>query len=177
MGIALSIKTANRLKVQTSEPSVARLPDGHVRVRGSATRFPEKCPRCGAFPARTEVKLRFQKFRAKNFWRHSSQSIKLPFCARCGRTLNALPYIIGLFGFLFATFVVPRIKTPGFSPHSILPSAFAVFLITIVSGGVIEELPRLFFKPGVQVLSADADSVDLAFDDPMYAEQFVLLNR
>ena len=177
MGVALSSSTANRFKAQIQEPSVARLPDGHVRVRGNDARFPDRCPRCGTAPARTEVKLRFQKFRIKTCRKLNLHSIKLPFCTRCGRILNALPYVIGLLGFLFATFVVPHIKTPGFSPHSILPSAFAIFLITLISGVAIEDLPRHFFKPGVQVVGADRDSADLAFDDPMYAEQFVLLNR
>jgi hypothetical protein len=177
MGVANSSNTANRFKAQTAEPSVARLPDGHVRVRGSAARFPERCPRCGTVPARTKVKLRFEKFRAKNFSIFNSHSIKLPFCTRCGRVLNALPYIIGMLSFVFITFAVPHIKTRGSSPHSIIPSAFAAFLITLISGIAIERVPRLFFKPRVQVVGADADSADLAFEDPMYAEQFVLLNR
>ena len=177
MGVALSSQAANRFKAPTAEPLVTRLPDGHVRVRGSDARFPDRCPRCGTAPAQTKVKLRFQKFHAKNFWRLNSHSTKLPFCTRCGRTLNALPYIIGILGFLSATFVVPHLETRGLTPHSIFPSAFAIFLITVVSSATIEELPRLFFKPGVQVVAADKDSTDLAFDDPMYAEQFVLLNR
>jgi len=36
---------------------------------------------------------------------------------------------------------------------------------------------KTFFKPGVEVVAAKTNSIELAFDDQMYAERFVELNR
>ena len=40
-----------------------------------------------------------------------------------------------------------------------------------------EYMPRLILRSGVKVVAATKDSAELVFDDLMYAERFVLLNR
>jgi hypothetical protein len=42
---------------------------------------------------------------------------------------------------------------------------------------VFEYMPRLLIDPGVKIVTLGNGIVELAFNDQIYAEKFVLLNR
>jgi ribosomal protein S27AE len=190
-------RTPDRFRVRTVEPRVARLPDGHVQMMGDIALFPERCPRCGGSPAKTEVKLRLTKGRLfkvndgtapagtevnlrsirASLFKNSNRTIKIPFCQRCGWTLKATQYIPAILGGVFIVFVIPLLQH---SHRKLFPSfstGIAVGMTASLVDAAFRHLPRLFVKPGVQIVAITKDSAELAFDDPMYAEQFVLLNR
>jgi hypothetical protein len=168
---------ASRYRVQTVELVVVRLPDGNVRMNGSSAIFPKTCPRCGSVQANTDVKLRFAKFRLANFLKLNSWSVKIPFCQRCGGILNAVPWVAGFVSFVFMTFVVPLLKIPGFGVPSRIPPYVAAALAAAFAAAAIEGVPRMMFKPRVEIVAVEKGSGELAFEDRMYAEQFVELNR
>jgi hypothetical protein len=191
-------KTPDRFRAPTVEPCVVRLPDGHVQMKGDAARFPDTCPRCGSAPAKTMVKLRLTRFRlnkvndvtapletkiklrsarARLLSKNSNRATKIPFCRRCGWTLNAAHYIPALLGGVFIVFVVPFLQH---FHHKLFPwfsTGIAVGVTASLVDAAFRNLPRLLINPGVKVVVVTKDSVELAFDDQMYAERFVLLNR
>jgi hypothetical protein len=162
-------------RVKTIEPRVARLPDGNVRMNGSGARFPETCPRCGRTPADTEVKLHFMKMRLASLTH--IQPVKIPFCKRCARTLKTAQYLPAFLSGLFVAFAVPALKltNPNLYPH--VPAWLVVAVVPMLAGMMFEWAPRAFVKAGVEVVGVGKDFADLAFDDQMYAEKFVEMNR
>ena len=62
-------------------------------------------------------------------------------------------------------------------PHLKVPSTLV--LIAIASGALwsFDLLFKLSFKPAISVVAWTKDSNDLSFEDQMYAEKFVELNR
>jgi hypothetical protein len=181
-------------RVRTAAPCVVRLPDGHVQMTGDSARFPETCPRCGSSPANTCVKLRVNKARlakleqasihvvkpAIRVFKGNIPSIKFPFCRRCGWTLKITQFLPAILGGAVISILDPLIHN--FRPRQV-PwfSAGTAFFAGMMTAGLItalfEYMPRLFINPGVKVVAATKDSVELVFDDLMYAEKFVLLNR
>jgi hypothetical protein len=186
-------------RVRTVEPCVIRLPDGNVRMHGDSARFPDRCPRCGSSPASTGVKLRLTRsrlFKADSASApaqtdanlrairarliKSNRSIKIPFCRRCGWTLKITQFLPGFLGCAVIGFVDPRIQNfrPGQLPWFSAGTACLAGMLTAgVITAVFDYMPKLLIDPGVKVVAVTKDSAELAFDDPMYAEQFVLLNR
>jgi hypothetical protein len=165
--------TPVRFGAPATDPRVVRLPDGNVRINGDAARFPERCPRCGRFPAKTEVRLHFTKFRSRGPLK--GVSVKVPFCRSCGVALNSIPYVCGALSFVVLTFVLPHLKIP--SSVRIIPDHLLAAVIAVLVSVVIERVPRSLIRPGVEVVAVAKGSADVAFDDQMYAEQLVLLNR
>ncbi len=161
----------------TIEPPVVRLPDGHVRVYRSGARFPNTCPRCGRSPAETEVKLGFMKLKLASFTRN--RSIKVPFCSRCGRTLKTARVISAILGALAVAAAESLISNRNLLPK--IPPGFAAMIAAAVAAAVVGALfewaPNVFVRAGVEVVGMGKDFTDLAFDDQMYAERFVELNR
>ena len=152
-----------------TDPYVMRLPDGHVLVTATSIAFPDSCPRCGSSPADTGVLLKFTN--------ESNLSIKLPFCRRCGWTLNVTQYLFvaAFCGSMF--FVLPHMQTPALHWLGKVPSSIGPLAVFWISGWVAQQILQMVFKPGVRVVAAKKDSIELAFDDQMYAETFVALNR
>jgi hypothetical protein len=190
-------KTPDRYRARTVESCVTRLPDGHVQMKGDAARFPERCPRCGSAPAKTMVKLRLTKllpFKVHSaspplktedvvhsvrlrLIKNSNRAIKIPFCRQCGWTLKAAQYLPGILGFVFIVFVVPLLQHSHRNLFPWFSTAVAVGVTASLVDTVFRYLPNLFINPGVKLVAVTKDSAELAFDDQMYAEQFVLLNR
>ena len=190
---AISSKTNNLFRARTAEPTVIRLPNGHVQVTGDSARFPDSCPRCGSTPARTLVKLRFYKARHTKPEPGSFASdqpaikvakgkimAKIPFCRRCGWTLKIIQFIPGILGCAVIGFLDPRIQNyrpsqlPWFSAGT---ACFAGMLTAGLVNVSFDYMPRLFIDPGVKAVALGKGIVELAFNDQIYAEQFVLLNR
>jgi hypothetical protein len=112
-----------------------------------------------------------------SFLKNSNRAIKVPFCQRCGWTLKAAQYLPAILGGVFIVFVVPLLQH---SHHKLFPwfsTGLAVGITASLVDAVFKHLPSLFIHTGVEVVAITKDSAELAFDDPMYAEQFVLLNR
>jgi hypothetical protein len=152
-----------------SDPYVVRLPDGHVRVTATSILFPETCPRCGSSPASTNVSLHSAN--------DSNQSIKLPFCRRCGWSLNITQYLFAAIVCSFFLLVLPhlRISTPNWL-SKVPPSIVLIAFFWIISWA-FQQVFKAFYRPGVEVVAAKDNSIELAFDDQMYAEKFVEMNR
>jgi hypothetical protein len=163
----------DRVRIQARVPCVTRLPNGHVQMEGGSVRFPERCPRCGNSPANTEVKLRFTKMRLKG----TGRSIKVPFCRRCGWTLKTVQYLPAILTTVFVIFVVPLLKLSHPTLFPKISEAAEIAILPAVAGAAFEWLPRLFIRSGVEIVAVKKGSAELAFDDPLYAEKFVLLNR
>jgi hypothetical protein len=154
---------------QGLDPYVIRLPDGYVRVTAESIAFPETCPRCGSVPASVGVRLRGDG--------KGSHSITIPYCKRCGWSLNFIQYFFVAF-LLVAMFVIfPHFKVPSFGWTAKLPSTVVLLAILLGASWVFEQLFKLFFKPRVSIIAWTKDSIDLSFEDQMYAEKFVELNR
>jgi len=193
----ISSKTNILFRARTVEPCVIRLPNGNVRVTGDAARFPDLCPRCERSPAKTEIKLRLTKprvFKADSAdtpaqtdvnWsstkarriKSSNRVIKIPFCRQCGWPLKAAQYLPAILGGVFIVFVVPLLQHSHRKLFPWFSTGLAVGMTASLVDVAFRHLPRLFVKPGVEIVAITKDSAELAFDDPMYAEQFVLLNR
>ena len=190
---AISNKTDTLFRSRTAERTVIRLPNGHVQVTGDSARYPDSCPRCGTRPAKTLVKLRAYKVRRTkpelgNFALNQPAikaakgkiTLKIPFCRRCGWTLKIIQFLPGILGAGVIGFLDPRIQSyrpsqvPWFSAGS---AVFAGMLTTGLVTAAFEYMPRLFIDPGVKIVAVGKGVVELAFDDQIYAEQFVLLNR
>jgi hypothetical protein len=161
----------DRFDAMKSDPYVVRLPDGHVRVTASSIVFPETCPRCGSSPANTNVSLHLSKPNSEN-----SPSIKLPFCKHCGWTLRITQYLFAAFFCSFMFALVPHLKIPIPNWLSKMPSGLVFIAVFLIISSVFNQVFKLFYKPGVEVVVADKDCFELAFDDQMYAEKFVELN-
>jgi hypothetical protein len=163
------ILSINPSRSVLTDPYVIRLPDGHVRITATSILFPETCPRCGSSPANTTVSL--------SSGGESSQSIKLPFCRRCGWALNITQYsfVVAFCAFFF--FVFPHLRIPIPSWLSGIPSSIVVIVVFLIIGLVSQLIFKMIFKPGVEVVVAEKDSIELSFDDQMYADKFVELNR
>ena len=189
----ISNKANTLFRARTAEPTVIRLPNGHVQVTGDSSRFPDFCPRCGNRPARTLVKLLAYKARRSKPEQGMMASdraaikvargkvqIKIPFCRRCGWTLKISQFLPWLLGCVVIGFLDPRIQN--YRPSQI-PwfSAGTALIAGMVTAGLVtaafEYMPRLLIDPGVKVVAVGKGVLELAFNDPMYAEQFVLLNR
>ena len=190
-------KTADRFRVRTVEPRVARLHNGHVQMMGDTVLFPDRCPRCGSSPAKTEVKLRLTKARllkvndgstpagtevnlrsiSASLLKSSNRAIKVPFCRQCGWPLKVAQYLPAILGGVFIVFVVPLLQHSHPKLFPWFSTGLAVGMTASFVDVAFRHLPRLFVKPGVEIVAITKDSAELAFDDPMYAEQFVLLNR
>jgi hypothetical protein len=189
----ISSKTSTLFRVRTVEPAVIRLPNGHVQVTGDSPRFPDSCPRCGSMPAKTLVKLRASKVRRKKSEQGSVAPVqpaikvargetltKIPFCRRCGWTLKITQFLPGILGCGVIAFLDPRIQNfrpsgiPWFSAGT---AVIAGMLTAALVNVVFEYLPTLLIDPGVKVVTVGKGIVELAFDDQLYAEKFVLLNR
>jgi hypothetical protein len=189
----ISSKTNNLFRVRIVEPPVIRLPNGHVQVTGDCARFPDSCPRCGSTPAKTLVRLRFYKFRHTKPEQGTIASdqpaikvakrkimIKIPFCRRCGWTLKITQFLPGILGCVVIGFLGPLIQN--YRPRQ-LPwfSAGTAFLAGMLTAGLVnavfEYMPRLLIDPGVKIVTLGKGIVELAFNDQIYAEKFVLLNR
>jgi hypothetical protein len=183
-------------RVPAVEPRVVRLPDGNVRMNGSSARFPETCPRCGGAPAETEVKLRLtprffkgndgyapakgnEEMRSAmvKLFKSNNRAIKIPFCRRCGWLLKSVQYLPAILGTAFIVFVVPYLQLSHPKLFPWVSTGIAVAVMASVVDAVCRHLPKLFVNAGVEVVAMTKDSADLAFDDPMYAEKFVELNR
>jgi hypothetical protein len=152
-----------------SDPYVVRLPDGPVRVTATSILFPETCPRCGSSPASTNVSLHSA--------RDSSQSIKLPFCKRCGWSLNITQYLFAAILCALFLLVLPHLRVPTPNWLSKVPPSIVLIAAFWIIGWAFQLVFKVFYKPGVEVVAAQKDSIELAFDDQMYAERFVELNR
>jgi ribosomal protein S27AE len=163
------ILSINPSRNVATDPYVLRLPDGHVRVTATSIAFPETCPRCGSSPANTHVILRFTN--------ENNLSIKLPFCRRCGWILNITQYLFAAVFFASVFLVLPRLRFPAFPWLSKAPSFIGPLAIFWICGWTAQQTLQMFFKPGVKVVAAKKDFIELAFDDQMYAENFVGLNR
>lgn len=142
------------------DPYVLRLPDGDIRVTAESIAFPEMCPRCGAVPANTRVRLKGQG--------KGSRSISIPYCKRCGWALNFIQYLFAALLLIGMLWMFPHLKVPS-----------TLVLIAIAWGALwaFELLFKLSFKPGISVVAWTRDSIDLCFEDKMYAERLVELNR
>jgi len=154
----------------TTDPYVIRLPDGHVRVTATSIVFPETCPRCGSSPANTKVRLHLTKGGSEH-----KPSIKLPFCQRCGLMLNITQYLFAAILVVIMLFVIPHLSR--FSLFSRWHSSVAFIASLWIISWVLDQVFKLFYKPGVEVVVAKEDCFELVFDDQMYAEKFVELNR
>lgn len=193
MDDVVASKTDNLFRVSTVEPAVIRLPSGHVQVTGDDARFPDSCPRCGGSPAKTLVKLHVSKVRCKKPEPRSiapSQPAlkvatgtilnKIPFCRRCGWTLKTIQFLPGIVGVVAIGFLDTRIQNyrpaqfPWFSAGT---AVFAGMLAAALVTAALDYMPRLFIDPGVKIAVLGKGKVELAFNDPVYAEKFVLLNR
>lgn len=73
--------------------------------------------------------------------------------------------------------VVPHLKIPTPNWLSKLPHGVVIIVFFLIISSVFDLIFKLFYKPGVVVVVADKDCFELAFDDQMYAEKFVELNR
>jgi hypothetical protein len=153
---------------RATDPYVVRLPDGHVRVTGSSIVFPETCPRCGASPANTKVGL--------GKGGEGKRTISLPFCKQCGWSLNLTRYVF-LAIFLPIWFAFPNMKLPLLRWFPKVSPGFLFIGIALILGWASDEVFKLIFKPRVEVVTAEKDSIVLAFEDQMYAEKFVEINR
>ena len=151
------------------DPYVMRLPNGHVRVTAASILFPETCPRCGSSPADTNVNLSSDG--------EFSQSIKLPFCRRCGRALNITQYsfLVAICAFFYFFFPHLQISIPSWLSR--IPSNIVVIAVFLIIGWGSQLIFKAIFKPGVEIVTADGHSIELSFDDQMYADKFVELNR
>jgi hypothetical protein len=199
----MEVKIANpfpaSFSARTTVPSVVRLPNGHVQMTGDSARFPDSCLRCGSSPAKTMVKLRLTKplFKSNDgifsveakanlrlvrtsLFKNSNRRIKIPFCRCCGWTLKIIQFLPGILGAVVIGILDPLIQN--FRPRQV-PwfSAGTAFFAGMMTAGLVtalfEYMPRLFLRPGVKIVAITKDSAELAFDDLMYAERFVLLNR
>jgi hypothetical protein len=150
------------------EPYVTRLPDGHVRMAGTSVLFPEFCPRCGGTPAETNVRLHFAK--------DNRGSIKIPFCRRCAWTLNLTQYAFAALMCVLFLYFFPRFKFPHYRWLAV-PDFVPVIVVCVLLSMIFEQFFKLVFKPRVEVVMMWKDSAELAFEDQMYAEKFVELNR
>jgi hypothetical protein len=146
-----------------------RLADGHIRVTADSIVFPKTCPRCGATPANTGVRLKGDG--------KGGRSIKIPYCKRCGWMLNFIEYSFAALLIGVILIVVPHFKVPiaGWTTKS--SSTIAMFAVFFGAGWIFEQLFKLFFKPGVTVITWTRESIDVSFENQMYAEKFVELNR
>ncbi|MGP8259458.1 MAG: hypothetical protein ACLQM6_05835 [Acidobacteriaceae bacterium] len=191
--------TTAQFRVRTAAPCVVRLPDGHVQMTGDSARFPETCPRCGSAPANTMVKLRLTKpifkindgiatvetnvklrMARMSLLKNNNRGIKIPFCRRCGWTIKVVQYLPAILGGAVMVFLGPVIEHSHPRQFPWYSSGIAVIAGALTAGLIpvlFEYLPRLFIAPGVKIVAATKGSVELVFDDPMYAEKFVLLNR
>jgi hypothetical protein len=107
-------------------------------------------------------------------------TFKIPFCRRCGWTLKIIQFVPGILGCAVIGFLDPKIQNyrPGQLPwFSAGSAALAGMLTTGLVTAVFDSMPRLFLDAGVKVTALRKGVLELAFDDQMYAEQFVLLNR
>jgi len=145
---------------QGLDPYVMRLPDGHVRVTAESIVFPETCPKCGAVPANTRVRLKGHG--------EGGRGISIPYCKRCGWALNVTQY-------LFIAVIV--IGMFWIFPHLKLSSRLIFFAIVWGAGWLIQLVFQLVFKPDVAVVDWTSDSIDLSFENQVYAEKFVEMNR
>ena len=196
----ISSKTNILFRARTVEPCVIRLPNGNVRVTGDAARFPDLCPRCERSPAKTEIKLRLTKprvFKADSAdtpaqtdfnWsstkarriKSSNRVIKIPFCRQCGWSLKVAQNLPVIFGCLAMGYLGPLIERSHPRQFPWFSSGIAVVTGAVAAGlvdAVLRYLPNLIIDPGVKVVAVTKDSAELAFNDQMYAEKFVLLNR
>jgi ribosomal protein S27AE len=148
---------------------VIRLPSGNVQVNGTLVEFPAFCPRCGSSPAKTGVRLHPP---------HDSEvSFVLPFCARCGWSLRLTGYLYAILLGAFMFFIFPHWKVPTLSFLSKVPTEVIEVLCFLAVGWVFSQIFELFYKPRVQLVGLKGDFAEFAFEDPMYAEKFVELNR
>ncbi len=189
----ISSKTNIPFRPRTVEPTVVRLPNGHVQVTGDSARFPYLCPRCGSTPAKTLFRLRVDKVRRTKAEPGSIASYqaaiklatgkimtKIPYCRRCGWTLKITQFIPAMLGCAVIGFLDPRIQNyrpsqlPWFSAGT---ACLAGMLTAALVNVAFDYMPRLLIDPGVKAVALGKGVVELAFNDPMYAEQFVLLNR
>jgi hypothetical protein len=189
----ISSKANNLFRARTADPAVIRLPNGHVQVTGDSSRFPDFCPRCGSRPAKTSVKLRAYKGRRtkpdQGIMASDQAAIKvakgkiqirIPFCRRCGWTLKTTQFLPGVLGCVVIGLLDPRIQN--YRPSQ-LPwfSAGTAVIAGMLTAGLVTAafdcMPRLIIDPGVKAVALGKGIVELAFNDPIYAEQLVLLNR
>lgn len=158
---ALSINPDRKTRTSFSlDPYVMRLPGGHIRVTAESVTFPETCPRCGAVPANTGVRLRGEG--------RGSRSISIPYCKRCGWALNFIQYLFAVLLLIGMLWIFPHLQVP------------STLVLTAIACGALwffELLFKLSFKPGISVVAWTKDSIELSFEDQMYAEKMVELNR
>jgi hypothetical protein len=105
---------------------------------------------------------------------------KIPFCRRCGWTQKTAQFIPAILGCAVIGFLDPRIQNyrpaqlPWFSAGT---ACFAGMLTAGLVNAAFDYMPRLLIDPGVKAVALGKGIVELAFNDQMYAEKFVLLNR
>jgi len=58
-----------------------------------------------------------------------------------------------------------------------VPRSIVLIAVFWIISWAFHQVFKTFFKPGVEVVAAKTNSIELAFDDQMYAERFVELNR
>lgn len=131
----------------------------------------------GIVSAETKVKLHMARM---SLLKNSNRGIKIPFCRSCGWTLKVVQYLPAILGGAVTVFLGPMIEHS--HPRQIpwYTSSIAVMAGMLTAGLVpaaFEYMPRLFLSPGVKIVAITKDTAELVFDDLMYAERFVLLNR
>jgi len=128
-------------------------------------------------PAEANVKLYMARM---SLLKNSNRGIKIPFCRRCGWTLKVVQYLPAILGGTVTVFLTPVIEhahPTQFPWYSRGIAAMAGMLTAGLIPAAFEYMPRLFLTPGIKIVAIDKYSAELAFDDLMYAERFVLLNR
>jgi len=89
--------------------------------------------------------------------------------------LNITQYLFAAILVVIMLFVIPHLSR--FSLFSRWHSSVAFIASLWIISWVLDQVFKLFYKPGVEVVVAKEDCFELVFDDQMYAEKFVELNR
>ena len=77
----------------------------------------------------------------------------------------------------FFLLVLPHLKDAIPNWLSKVPSSVVLIAVFWIISWAFQQVFKASFKPGVEVVAAQKNSIELAFDDQMYAERFVELNR